>query len=123
MLYSKPSPRPDKEGSSPATQLLMSSLVNVSMKVRIGELQHPGYPWPISKWRGGVERVKLSGVAGRGNCGRISQGATFQSCHPCQMACQSSVQVKNGLKLSKNPPAWLLSGTHSGRFTPQNALF
>lgn len=61
----------------------MSSLVSVSMKVRVAELQHPGYPWPISKWTGEGQRVE-SLLQWQD----ITTKGPSESCHPCQLACQ-----------------------------------
>lgn len=103
-----------KKGLSPETQPWMSSLASVSMKVRMGELQHPGYPWPISKWRGEGQRVesllKCQDITTKGHIPALSP-------LPAGLSewCTGTGVIK------KNSTAWLLLDTC--RFTPQNALF
>lgn len=102
MFDSNPILQPDKEGSSSKNSALDVFPCQCWYGSQNGR---PPASWiPMASLNGQVKFREWSLFCG----GKVSQQrSASQSCHPCQLACQSSVQVKNGLKPSQNPHASL----------------
>lgn len=58
-----------KKGLPPENQPWMSSLGGIAIKVRMGELQPPGCPWPVSERATEVQSGISSAMAGCGHRG------------------------------------------------------